>query len=267
MTSPTRTLGLLVITLAACDDVAPDEGRLPGGRYGLVAFNASGFEPFADDGLPVEHRSEGFANAVIEHPLDEAGQPAPTHLTVELQLGGLDARLGPARLWNHPNQLRVHLRQRGSVPLGTRTLFTADMESPRLRLEYRESATAPSRRYAGEGQLEVFAADLATGAAWGRFTGELHALDTADGPHIISAEFAAFPGPVYCSWEVPSAMPGRYRGQIEPPEGRADDCTPALDAVMAAEAHPDAPPVPDFQPAFYGLQRPPPRWDGLDRDL
>jgi len=268
MTSLARALLLLALALPACDDGETNGGRMPAGRYGLVAFNGSGFEHFSGMYLPVEHWYEGFAGVFIAHPVDDAGRPRPDHLTVALQFGGQQDDIAPLLLWDRPLQLQVHIRQRDDVPRGTRTLFTADMQPPALQLEYRETATAPVRRYAGEGRLEVFAADLKTGAAWGRLAGELYPLDGDGGPHPVRAEFAALAGPrVVCTWDVLSERGGGIREVGEPPEGRADHCTAARDAIMAAEAHPDAPPVPDFQPAFYGLQRPPARWGGLDRDL
>lgn len=288
-----RWLLILGVSLLGCEDLPASEPESRHGprEHGALMLWFTGLE-LIDDPRRRDFLREGYTKGYINHPIDDAGEREATHLDVVLHLGAeIEPWLTPASAWDL-GYLRVRLRQSEATPLGTRTLFTEDVQPPVVRFEefdpmepdplQREACDrdtdCPSgtvcggvcgtwQRYEGAGELEVFATDLKTGATWGRLKSTLHALDSDDGPYTLETEFAAITS-LACYWE--EADPGGIemwgtRYVDAPPEGRADDCTAALAAIDAAEAHPDGPPLPPFVPNYWGTTRPIERWSGLDR--
>ncbi len=266
-----RALSLIIaLLLLACESNEPEPGRRLAHDHGAMVMNHTGFVDFVfaaarDERVPLRGGSEWM----FVHPREPSEAPYREFVILFGAAESQVATLTPLPP-GMPFELRV--RARAEVPLDQRTLFTADVDPGRIHYvrhgtvigDDGEPESGRVRLIEGAIEWDVFAADLATGATWGRFSGTLYADDGGEGPYTVSGEIAADALSLDCRWVVPSVIDPSKSATSRDPQGRDDLCNPAWEAIQATPAHPDAPPVPPFAEEFGNL---PPRWPGLDRDL
>lgn len=267
--TPARATVLAIVAMMGCAAEPPEPGRARADQRAAVFLSMSGLLPDeVAGGFTGKDLEPGQLFDRIVHPLDQAGEPLPAFRMLQLEMPrdfyGAVIRGVPA-----PDEfvfmVRFHLR--ADMPLITRSVSTDDIVSATALLQVPLppfDATTDTLVYNGDVAVDVLATDLATGAAWGRFTTRLTSADQPGEVWPVFIEFAAWMD-THCVWigdpdAHPFNPPNPYYGRA--PDGRADECVPTIRAIAELPPDPNAPPVPFRYPPLDPTELD--RWSGLD---
>lgn len=265
-----RTVLLATLTFAGCTEPeGPDPDRMRGDQKGAILLSTSGLLPADRGWASGDVLNPGTMFSSIVHPVDESGSAQPARMVLHLEMGTDGDDENPVR--GAPDAedfvFIIRFHPKDDVPLVTRTLFTEHIGSATALLQVPGAAAESDPDpwvYTGDVDVDLLAADLATGAAWGRFTVVLTREERPGEAWPVSAEFAAWMD-TDCVWimdptDEPTQSGSPYSSRA--PEGRADECLSTIEAIAGLPADPGAPPVPFRYPPLDPAEIE--RWSGLD---